>query len=391
MTRGHGATCEHPPPGSLDAVREGSGVAPSHADMLRIPIAQHLRHAVRASGRRPLELVREYLALARGRGKLAFAEYVQWAVWDPDLEWAEKTRFLSERRHWPITWHCCDPQHAATTENKWLCARILEGFGIAVVPTCAVVDALDARAWPDTRTVRDARALRALALEHAREEEEGLFFKPVEGLGGEDAFMLDHADTERAHVYGQGWMTWEELLERRLAKRPFLVQGVLRAHPFLRARAAHLATVRVCVLPGAGDARAQIPFAVLKLPGARSVTDTHWAVGCALSPETGAILRACSYDTFGSTPHAAHPDNGAPLVGERLPHWEGLRALAEDAARVFGTQRYQSMDIALTGEGPRIVEVNTGGSFALVQLAYARGFLTDAVREHFVRCGVRGL
>jgi hypothetical protein len=45
------------------------------------------------------------------------------------------------------------------------------------------------------------------------------------------------------------------------------------------------------------------------------------------------------------------------------------------------------MDIALTSDGPMLIEINTGGSFDLPQLASGRGFLTDDVCEFFRDCG----
>jgi hypothetical protein len=45
------------------------------------------------------------------------------------------------------------------------------------------------------------------------------------------------------------------------------------------------------------------------------------------------------------------------------------------------------MDIALTSDGPMLIEINTGGGFDLPQLASGRGFLTDDVCEFFRTCG----
>ncbi|MEK9755293.1 MAG: hypothetical protein VW338_19050 [Rhodospirillaceae bacterium] len=41
------------------------------------------------------------------------------------------------------------------------------------------------------------------------------------------------------------------------------------------------------------------------------------------------------------------------------------------------------MDIAVTPEGPVLVEINSGGSFELIQLASGPGLLTDDVIELF--------
>ncbi|MEK9661332.1 MAG: hypothetical protein VW644_06305 [Alphaproteobacteria bacterium] len=45
------------------------------------------------------------------------------------------------------------------------------------------------------------------------------------------------------------------------------------------------------------------------------------------------------------------------------------------------------MDIAITRDGPVLIEINTGGGFDLPQLASGEGFLTDEVGEFFRACG----
>jgi hypothetical protein len=49
------------------------------------------------------------------------------------------------------------------------------------------------------------------------------------------------------------------------------------------------------------------------------------------------------------------------------------------------------MDVAITQEGPVLIEINTGGGFDLPQLASGKGFLTEEVREFFRDCGYQGL
>ena len=133
-----------------------------------------------------------------------------------------------------------------------------------------------------------------------------------------------------------------------------------------------------------------IPFAVLKLPSRDNVADQFWRPGniaCDVDPDTGKILRARTKDRLGTADHEIHPTTGVPLVGETLPMWDRVIALARTCAPVFAPVRYQSMDIAISGDGPVLIEINTGGGFDLPQLASGRGFLTDEVREFFRECG----
>ncbi|MDE0051616.1 MAG: hypothetical protein OXO52_17640, partial [Rhodospirillales bacterium] len=95
--------------------------------------SQYLRHAVTKSGRRPMTLMREFLRLRRGRGKLTFHEYVQYGVYDSErIGPDEKLRFIANDLHWPITYTCCDMTFQSVTEDKWLCSQTLSGGMCAV-------------------------------------------------------------------------------------------------------------------------------------------------------------------------------------------------------------------------------------------------------------------
>ena len=49
----------------------------------------------------------------------------------------------------------------------------------------------------------------------------------------------------------------------------------------------------------------------------------------------------------------------------------------------------KSWDLALTGQGPVLLEVNFGGDFNLAQLAHGAGVLDDACAERLRQCGYR--
>jgi hypothetical protein len=81
-----------------------------------------------------------------------------------------------------------------------------------------------------------------------------------------------------------------------------------------------------------------------------------------------------------------YPESGQQLRGMQLPFWREVLELNAKAVLFFPRIRYNSLDIALTDRGPVIVEMNTGGSFELPQLASGQGLLTDEVESFFRSC-----
>ena len=353
------------------------------------PLTRYLQHAVATSGRSPFAIAREYIGLARGRGRLTLQEYVQYSVYDPSLSDDERGRFLTERLHWPIVRRCNDIAWQAATEDKWLCGQLLERAGLPQPPILAMIDTTG-RAFPGTRKIRTEREFGEFVRGCGREGTP-LFCKPNHGLASYGAFVVDGVERERLHVHGEGWMAYDACFPEFIGGHCYVVQPVQRNHPALARYTERLATVRVYLLRT--DAGVKLPFAALKMAASEHVADNYWRSGnlaCDVDPATGEIRSARTKDAFGTTDHRAHPDTGADLVGERVPGWDDLVALAHECSAIFTPVRYHSMDIAILADGLSIVEVNTGGAFNIPQLAGGRGFLTDQVLDFFRACGFKG-
>ena len=86
-------------------------------DRIRPTIYDLLRHAQKKSGRPAFEMLREFIRLHRGSGRLTWPEYVQYGVYDktrhsPD----DQAKFLTNTLHWPIT-RACSPS-TVTSESR---------------------------------------------------------------------------------------------------------------------------------------------------------------------------------------------------------------------------------------------------------------------------------
>jgi len=83
-----------------------------------------------------------------------------------------------------------------------------------------------------------------------------------------------------------------------------------------------------------------------------------------------------------------HPASGEELIGRQIPYWQEVLDLNERCAHCFAPIKFQSLDVAVTPSGPKIVEINTGGAFDLPQMASGRGMLTPDVCDFLVANGM---
>lgn len=349
-------------------------------------VASLLRTAQARSGRSPLSMVAEHWRLQRRPGRLTLQEYFTYNLYDDGrYDAAAKERFLSERIHWPIADLCSDVTWRATTEDKWLSYRLLAQFGIATPETVAVVDRSQ-RAFADDRRIGDAGALRAFLAGACFP----LFAKPNLSLGSFGAFVIEGYEDGWLRLDGGRQVTVEVVFDEMIGKTCYLLQTTLRNHAAIRSYAGALATVRTMNLVLTD--RVATPFTLMKIPVGANIADNFWRAGnllADLDPGTGTILRVLRGKGPTQEEFQQHPVTGHQLVGTMLPHWQALREVNKAVARLFAPVRYQSLDIALTDAGPVVVEINSGGSFLLPQLASGRGLLTEEVRGFFESCGWR--
>jgi hypothetical protein len=88
---------------------------------------------------------------------------------------------------------------------------------------------------------------------------------------------------------------------------------------------------------------------------------THEAVAvvlCSIERETGRIRGAAMPD---DTPVTQHPDTGVPIIGIDLPFWqESVELVRRAHAAAFPRFPFLGWDIALTKDGPILLEANSG-------------------------------
>lgn len=342
------------------------------------PLTQYLLHASKDSGRGIFSLTMEYLKLRKAPGRLTLEEYVQYGVYKNELSMEEKSRFLTNTLHWPITAKCCDMSKQQETEDKWQLAKKIKTAGLPIPETMAMIDKTD-KAYPDTLKITSLEEFKRFA----QGQKEPVFAKENYGIASFGVFILLEADESRVNIEGQGWMGYEKCWDELIGDTTYIIQPIEKNHKFFDDYTQKLATVRVCILL---EEDVHIPFAVLKLPGAENLADSFWRAGnlaCDVDPYTGEVLKVRKKSSFGTVDNIEYPGNGKKLIGQKIPMWSELVDLAKKTAPCFSEIKYQSMDIAITEKGPVLIEVNTGGGFDLPQLASGRGFLTDEVYEFF--------
>jgi hypothetical protein len=163
----------------------------------------------------------------------------------------------------------------------------------------------------------------------------------------------------------------------------YLFQKFVSPHVAIRALCGdRLATVRIITLTS--DAGPKVFRACWKIPAGANTADNYWRKGNLLAKidiAQGQVLRVLSGSGLYLVEHNRHPDTDAPLIGFQIPHWQRMRDIVIEAARLMQHVPLIGWDVTALDEGPVIVEMNEHTDFFLPQLADGRGILEPELTD----------
>lgn len=210
-----------------------------------------------------------------------------------------------------------------------------------------------------------------------------LFLKLIDGSRGVDAFSIkkinqqwhycDHAGTD-ADLY-------DFTMQRLASRRGWVVQPLIRAHSeFEKITSSNaLCTLRAvtCLVDGA----TRLLYGVLRIPVGNNVTDnfSHGASGNIIAPIdlTTGELGVCRGSASRGWPNiveiGVHPDTRNPISGFRIPLWEEVLALLDYGQQSLPALKTLGWDIAVTDNGPIIVEANATYDVDILQVSHQAG------------------
>jgi hypothetical protein len=359
----------------------------SLSDIPRIDIPQNLNLAL-STKRHVLSILREILNLWRGPGKLTPQEYFYYRLWDPALPLEEKRRFVGKRAQNAMHLTCNSQYWYCAAADKILFHTIMSGASLPVPDLVAI--SAEGRTISGIPNLTNAAAFAALL---RRPEIYPLFMKEVGGKYSLSVVSADSYDqaTDEVVLLDGTRLSPESLAEKLITPRGYLVQRRLRQAPALAALfGARLWSVRVFVTLGKAGPR--IHRATAKIATGTNPADNYWRQGNMLGVidlESGKILRSVCGSGAELRVNDPHPDTGRPIIGAEIPDWNQVKEIVVAAGPLFAGIRSQSWDVALTEDGPVLLEVNFGGDLNLTQLATGKGVLDADYSEHLNECGYR--
>lgn len=197
--------------------------------------------------------------------------------------------------------------------------------------------------------------------------------KLEEVFDGCTRIMYKPADLSRGKgvkVYGINDENREAVAEEIRELPSGVVEEFITQHPALDdfSNGASVNTIRIITI--LDNSKCYMPYAVIRLGhGKKPLDHMHFGgVIAPVDPDTGLICRhPVGRD---GTVYEKHPASGLVAKGFQIPYWDEVKKMVRRASKRFPSVGFLGWDIAITDNGPVIVEANTYPSAASVQMPY---------------------
>ena len=146
-----------------------------------------------------------------------------------------------------------------------------------------------------------------------------------------------------------------------------IIEEVICQHPAISAIYPHsVNTYRIVTV--LRDGVAHVVYGFIRIGNGSQFVDNINAGGMAapIDPETGVI----QYAAYDKNRHCydIHPATGHPIVGVSLPYWKEAVEMCLSAAQVIPQLGYIGWDIAVTENGPQLIEGNEFPGHDILQM-----------------------
>lgn len=345
----------------------------------RVGLLGALFRAARESGRPALGIVADWLRLRRRGRRLLLTEYLDFGLYRPDTN-AEAFVGVIEATILALAVNF-RKNRRVLVHDKLLFDAMLRGLGYPVPALQALVSRHE-RAG-DFASLQTSQQIASFLQGPARYP---LFLKPARGQNSQGAIAIDRRDGDDL-VLADGTRSPLNAFADGLRSSfdgALLIQSYVDQHPDIcRVVGRTVGTVRVITF--LEDDRPTVLRAFWKVPFGGAIADNlcRGNMFANVDERSGQVTAARTHAGFDAPRVPTHPDSGAQLEGFELPHWPDVLRLARQCAVLMRGMPLVGWDIAISHNGPVVIEANSVPSLELTQYPEQRGFLTCDLLNRF--------
>ena len=300
-------------------------------------------------------IVSDYKALFKSKG-LTTEEYYQFEFEKRDEEFRKSFLGLNEQRYYlnylnPIKYY-------SLARNKYLAHKVLENTGVRKSELYCYYQ-------PEARymiSVENAGDLAGVLSILKQKKVQTCVIKTTESSHGDNVWVINTIEYQDNDAVMTRYDGKTLLLSSILGKNALIFESVVsQTKQFADFNESSVNTVRfMTILYPDGSARVIATF--IKIGRAGKCVDNAGDGGnvdVCVDTETGEIKYAIQYDGWRNIKDIEkHPDSGNQLNGVVIDNWKSIKDQVVKFQQAFPYCKAAGWDIAITDEGPVVIEVN---------------------------------
>jgi glutaredoxin-related protein len=355
------------------------------------PPASMMVEVARKHGVSPLRQMRESFRLALGKSKLYLHEYYSSGLFDPALSWQQKQEYIGLKSNSVLNNWLSPPKLQllrSFANDKVLFTSTIRQLGFLSTETQAVVSA--STRYGNIEAITSAAELKDFLMHRARYP---LFGKPQDFSGSYGSALIRALEDGQV-VLGNGKRVALDAFCAELIGdygSGYLLQSALQQHPDMKAvtgdavGSLRIVTVREEAMP-------HVLYSSWKIPAPNAMSDNFWQDGSMIAPidiATGRVGQAWVGTGLNARTIDTHPVSGRAITGTQLPFWQEACRAAREVHAMLPEAGVIGWDVAISPDGPLIIECNTNPFHTLYQMAHRRGVRNPDFMPVFERVAAR--
>lgn len=302
-----------------------------------------------------LKVMRDYISLYRAKG-LTPEEYYEFEFEKRSEEFCRDFLGLNEQRYYldllnPL-------KYFSLARNKYMAHKMLENTGVRTSELYCYYQP-EATYAENTECAGDIDGiLRILKTKGTR----SCVIKTTESSHGDNVWVIQNIDYQDDDATLTRFDGQQMLLSSVLSNEPLIFESLVhQTEQFAAFNASSVNTVRfmTALYP---DGSAKVISTFIKIGRAGRCVDNAGGGGnvdVCVDVATGKICHAIQFDGWHRVKEIdSHPDSGNPLNGVVIENWESVKAEVIRFQQAFPYCKVAGWDIAITNEGPVVIEVN---------------------------------
>ncbi|MEW6983604.1 sugar-transfer associated ATP-grasp domain-containing protein [Colwelliaceae bacterium 6471] len=197
---------------------------------------------------------------------------------------------------------------------------------------------------------------------------EYICFKPVEGHGGKGVSIYkvcqksNTSHFELESISDKNTISTTKLLSQYqsdINKQGLLIESYVNQHAtYQQYNPSSINTIRVWVLDDGNNIN--VIGAYLRVGRKGAIVDNGDAGGIIfpICMTTTEILPGFTTSTIARENFINHPDSNQVIAGQALPMWDDIVTFSQHVLRCLPNSRFAGLDIAITDDGPLVIEIN---------------------------------